>query len=427
MGMERDIEEIRAGIRAGRFINEASVSQGIVLRLLHALSWQIYDPQVVSPEYTLPGGRVDFALCHPRGKPIAFIEVKKIGQSDGAERQLFEYAFHAGVPMAILTDGQEWHFFLPGEQGDYRERRVYKLDIVERDMAECIARFDRYLRYDTITSGAAINNAKDDYRQEARKREIVAALPITWAKLVADEDDALLEIVAEGVEDHCGLKPDKDTVAEFLKTSVFGDARQTDPRQPGPFGARRQPRPAAPVPPVPVSPPPLANSLPAQASPALPAQASPPPPANQPTPQPVLESIPPPAIGFTLGGRFQRGRNARDVLVKVFEALTERDATFPERFAALPKHGRKRRYLDRNPDALYPGRPDLARDASMQLASGWWIGTNNSRASIARIVAMACAVAGLTFGSELSVHLDEVDPDGDQEGATFPAAEAAPG
>ncbi|EQD78280.1 Type I restriction enzyme R protein N terminal domain protein, partial [mine drainage metagenome] len=115
---------------------EASVQQGIVLRLLHALSWPSYDTQIVCPEYSLEGRRVDYALCHPPGKPIAFVEVKQIGQSEGAERQLFEYAFHVGVPLAILTDGQEWNFFLPGEQGDYGERRVYKLDIVERDISE---------------------------------------------------------------------------------------------------------------------------------------------------------------------------------------------------------------------------------------------------------------------------------------------------
>jgi hypothetical protein len=35
--MLKDIKEIREGIKAGLFTNEASVSQGIVLRLLHAL------------------------------------------------------------------------------------------------------------------------------------------------------------------------------------------------------------------------------------------------------------------------------------------------------------------------------------------------------------------------------------------------------
>lgn len=105
MTLQEHIEQIRAGIRTGRFANEAAVSQGIVLRLLQALDWPTYDTQVVCPEHSLSGRRVDFALCHPANRPVAFVEVKQIGQGDGAERQLFEYAFHEGIPLAILTDG----------------------------------------------------------------------------------------------------------------------------------------------------------------------------------------------------------------------------------------------------------------------------------------------------------------------------------
>lgn len=77
MDLKSHIEEIRSGIKAGHFRNEASVSHGIVLRLLDALSWPRYDTQVVYPEYSLGARRVDFALCHPPGRPIAFIEVKQ--------------------------------------------------------------------------------------------------------------------------------------------------------------------------------------------------------------------------------------------------------------------------------------------------------------------------------------------------------------
>ena len=65
------------------------------------------------------------------------MESKGVGNASGAERQLFEYAFHQGIPMAILTDGQEWSFFLPGEQGAYYERCVYKLDLLARTTEEC--------------------------------------------------------------------------------------------------------------------------------------------------------------------------------------------------------------------------------------------------------------------------------------------------
>jgi len=215
------IKEIREGIKAGLFTNEASVSQGIVLRLLHALSWPTYDTQIVFPEYPLTGRRVDFALCHPPGKPLVFIEVKPLGQSDTGERQLFEYAFHKGVPMAILTDGHEWHFFLPAEQGDYGERRVYKLDIVERDIGEISRRLERYLKYEAVCSGAAIESARADYKDVARERLIRTNLPEAWSKLIQEEDELLLELVAARVESLCGYKPDLHAVASFLKANVF--------------------------------------------------------------------------------------------------------------------------------------------------------------------------------------------------------------
>jgi predicted type IV restriction endonuclease len=113
--LHEHISEIRDGIKKSRFTNEAAISQGIVLRLLTSLQWPTYDTQIVFPEYALSGRRVDFALCHPPNKPLVFIEVKQnIEKSELGERQLFEYAFHEGVPTAVLTDGREWHFFLPG-------------------------------------------------------------------------------------------------------------------------------------------------------------------------------------------------------------------------------------------------------------------------------------------------------------------------
>jgi predicted type IV restriction endonuclease len=166
--LKEDLLDIRAGIKAGRYVNEATVSQGIVQRLLNALGWPVYDTEIVAPEYSLGGRRADYALCHPPREPVILIEVKQVGQSKGADRQLFEYAFHKGVPMAILADGQEWNFFLPTEQGDYSERQLYKLDILERDPHEAESSFKRYLEYDAVRSGQAIEAARKDYTATPR-------------------------------------------------------------------------------------------------------------------------------------------------------------------------------------------------------------------------------------------------------------------
>jgi len=221
MDLEEHIREIRLGIEARQFAHEAAVAQGIVLRLLGALSWPCWNTHVVALQYSIQGRRADFALCHPADRPIALIEVKQLGMSSPAsERQLFEYAFHAGVPLVVLTDGQQWDFFLPAEQGDYGERRVYKLDLLEREVDECSSRLVRYFKYDAIVSGAAIEAAREDYRSVAQTRLIQAALPKAWRKLVEEKDDLLIDLIADQAATLCGYKPGVETVAHFLKESI---------------------------------------------------------------------------------------------------------------------------------------------------------------------------------------------------------------
>ncbi len=218
MTLKEQLDDIRNDLGKGVFTNEASVSQGIVLRLLDALDWPRYNTQVVTPEYSVEGRRVDFALCHPPLKPLVFIEVKQVGQIEGAERQLFEYAFHRGVPIAILTDGREWHFFQPGGQGDYNERRVYKLDLIETDNQESSGRLNRYLNYELIRTGEAIRAIEDDYRDISKQRHIETSLPEAWIKLVEEADEFLIDVVAEKVESLCGYKPTGEQVLDFLKS-----------------------------------------------------------------------------------------------------------------------------------------------------------------------------------------------------------------
>jgi len=357
MDLAEHIIQIQDNIRRGRFVNEAAVSQGIVMRLLQALEWPAYDTDIVAPEFTIEGKRVDFALCHPSThKPLVFIEVKRVGQGEGAEKQLFEYAFVLGVPLAILTDGQEWHVFLPGEQGHYQERRVYKLDLLDRSPTESAARLTRYLAYNAVCSGKALDAARKDYHNVTRDREIRANLPIAFARLIEEQDESLIELLADKVESLCGYKPEPDTVAEFL--------------------AREAP-----------------TNVTAVTKP-------------QPTLVPSVKSAPgsAPEYGFTLLGQYFPAKNPTDVYFQIFEELAQRDATFLPRFAALPKHGKKRRYLAQTPEELYPGQPDLTSH-SHQLSTGWWLGTNYSTSSKKKIVQLACQVAGLEFDVDLKLKL----------------------
>jgi len=111
MSVETTLADIIARLRQGRFQNEQAVSQGIVLPILRALGWDIFDTTLVWPEYQTgepesargrgvrAAARADcrkqqrrlvglgFALCHPPSKPAEFIEVKPPGKAEDGVRQ----------------------------------------------------------------------------------------------------------------------------------------------------------------------------------------------------------------------------------------------------------------------------------------------------------------------------------------------------
>lgn len=370
MELASHILQIREGLQAKRFVNEAAVSQGIVLRLLMALGWPTYDTRIVAPEYSVEGRRVDFALCHPPLKPLIFIEVKQVGQSSGADKQLFEYAFHEGVPMAVLTDGQEWNFYLPAEQGHYRDRRVYKLDLLERSTEESSELLSRYLNYQASCAGDALQAARNDYRNIAREREIKATLPVAWEKLTTEPDELLLELLADKVESLCGFKPDRHTVVTFLSPTAKSW------RAPNKTLAAPLPAPEMPIT--------LANTV-------------------RPLPK-TTETLH--AKGFYLFGQAYPAQHAREVMSRLFEEINQSQPDFLDRFAALPKHGKKRRYIARLQTDLYPNRPDLCETHAYRLSNGWWMGTNNSKMSTEKIIKLACQVAGLSYGVDVVIKLD---------------------
>lgn len=218
MSLEEHIRDIQGKLKNSEYPNEQAISQGIVLRLISEMGWPIHDTQLVIPEYSVAGRRVDYALCVQKNKPVIFIEVKQPGNTLGADEQLFQYAYHKGVPFAILTDGKEWHFYLPAEVGSYNERRVYMLDLIERDVGESSSYLQRYLSYSEVSSGEVLKSARQDYENVSKRRIAKESIPEAWEKLIEEKDEILLEVVSEKVGSICGFKPEQRQVISYLKS-----------------------------------------------------------------------------------------------------------------------------------------------------------------------------------------------------------------
>jgi predicted type IV restriction endonuclease len=341
MALEVTLADITARLRQGRFPNEQAISQGVVLRLLQELGWDTWDTAVVWPEYQTGEGRVDFALCHPPSKPSVFIEVKQPGKAEDAVRQALEYAFHTGVPFIVLTDGKTWSFYLPAEQGSYEDRRVYKLDLFERSAVESTDALCRYLSRERIESGAALETARQEYRSRHRRSQARDAIPEAWRELVEKGNEDLVELLASSVELKAGVRPDNNDVAEFLV--ALGRPALAE-------AARRS--------------------------------------TSQPMSVPAQRPFPPPATNDTSrsGSLILRGRvfpytSAKDAMVTVLSELAKDDPAFLQRCSQHPDvQGRKRQYIARTPEELYPDREDL-RDLRASLPGGWLVATKSQQCS----------------------------------------------
>ena len=364
MPLRERISNARDLIQAGRLANEAAVSSGVVLPILDALGWPAFDPSIVAPEYSVDKRRVDFALL-TKGTPAVFVEVKQPGLANGADRQLFEYAFHEGVPIAVLTDGATWHIYLPAMQGTYDERRVYLLDLLERKPRESAEQLERYLGREAVESGDAFERARQDYQSARRRKGAAAAIPQAWSNIVAEPSSNLYDMLAQEVESISGFTPELDDLSAFIKG--LRPAKGQLPR-----GKRRSPAPRH-------------------------RQAE----KNSRKPQTTPTSD---VVGFEINGTYHQCTLGKDVIAGVFEALGELNPNFFEKYASLPKHGRKRRYLARSKELLYPGHPELHAQ-SVEVGDGWWLATHNSSAMKKRIIASACEVAGLRYGKDVKVQM----------------------
>ena len=231
MELKEHIADIRNRLEQKLFPNETAVRQGIVDRLLNALGWETFDTQRVFPEYPINGGRVDYALCHPPGKPIIFIEVKRVGNIEGAERQLFEYAFHEGVPILILTDGQKWRFFHPAGSGSYQERLVRELDLItdgSEESSECLR---KYITYAAVQAGIAGQLIAEDYQEISQHRAVRRYLPEAWENLLSGtsgDSELLIEAVQFETEYLCGSRPTHKQIFDFLNALSKGTGIDPD-------------------------------------------------------------------------------------------------------------------------------------------------------------------------------------------------------
>ena len=200
--------------------DEAATKQAYILRILQYLGWNIFDVGEVCPEFSVGSKKVDYALVQNSTKKV-FIEVKKVGEDlENHQEQLLNYSFQEGVKLAVLTNGITWWFYLPLNEGSWDQRKFYTIEIMDQEPSEIAQKFIDFLGKENVRAGRAVENAEAVIKSKKKENIINETLPKAWNKIIEEEDELLIELLAETTEKICGFKPDVETVVTFIKTNL---------------------------------------------------------------------------------------------------------------------------------------------------------------------------------------------------------------
>lgn len=216
----------RKGSERLDYSDEAATKQGIILRILSLLGWNAFNIDEVKPEHAVAEGRVDYSL-RIEGKDRLFIEVKKAGEElDGHEEQLLAYSFKAGIRIAVLTNGFEWWFYLPLNEGSWEQRKFYMIDISQQESQDVVSKFVDFLSRDNVSNEKVIANAEEVYKSRKKEGILKETFLKAWDRLISEPDDRLIELMTNKTEELCGYKPDAELVEQFLAKRV---TQRTEP------------------------------------------------------------------------------------------------------------------------------------------------------------------------------------------------------
>ena len=174
--------------------NEATIQQYIVLPILRALGWDdtnLASMEVV-PEYQVESRRADYALHIKRDQsPVVLIECKRWNQPIGRnEEQICFYAYSGNIPLAIITNGKLWRFYLSRWEASSLSDRVFcETDIENRE--KVISDLEKYLLKSNVASDEAELNAQIalEEKQETAPSKSVSIRPkISPANDIIDEN-----------------------------------------------------------------------------------------------------------------------------------------------------------------------------------------------------------------------------------------------
>jgi hypothetical protein len=152
MSFEEKIADLSSRVTSQRgvLLTEEAMKTAVILKMLQALDYDVFDPTEVIPEFTADvgikkGEKVDYAISLG-GKITILIECKGPNASLDLKHasQLYRYFSVTDAKFAILTNGYDWEFYTDLDEPNRMDKRpflAFQLNEIDPTSISELARF----------------------------------------------------------------------------------------------------------------------------------------------------------------------------------------------------------------------------------------------------------------------------------------------
>ena len=231
--------------------------------------------------------------------------------------------------------------------------------------AEYARSFDRFLSKKQVESKEAHSQAQQLLTNRQAKEKAKSTIPKIWRNLLENEDSDLRNTLATAVQNECGTRPESDDLDQFFRELLH------------------------------LVPPPAPSTIPRPIKPHA-IQRDPLPPRSGRGTRKIVKYRK--IVGYVFNGKENRVGAGNKTLAEILKEFHRTSPEFMLRFATETE-GHTRRLVAQNRENLYD-KQHLTKYA-IDLNNGWWLGSNFGQ--IRTKIKIACRIAGVTFGSQLTL------------------------
>ncbi|MCI7247878.1 MAG: type I restriction endonuclease [Campylobacter sp.] len=196
---------------------EEATKHSLVLPFFQILGYDIFDPNVVVPEFTADvgikkGEKVDYAIMHD-GNPFVIVEAKNHTENlDKHTGQLFRYFTTVSAKFAILTNGIEYRFYSDIDNTNKMDEKPFLVIDLENLLSRDVKALERFSKENL--------NIDEILEMASKQRNVIAVKKVFEAQSKEPSDD-FVRFFAKSIEPNCILTANKlEEFRAYIKSAL---------------------------------------------------------------------------------------------------------------------------------------------------------------------------------------------------------------